>query len=84
MDEIGIFIRKRNLILIIENPFMPSPHNNIKPPHAELSEFDIAELTFVTSCRREGLGGGWRSERPVGVGGWEKVDVGNVLSAWKG
>ena len=35
---------------IIINPFMPSPHNNIKPPRADLSEFDIADLTFGTSC----------------------------------
>ena len=39
------------------NPFMPSPHNNIKPPHADLSEFDMAELTFRTSCRREWMVG---------------------------
>ena len=35
------------------NPFMPSPHNNIKPPHFWLSEFYIADLTFGMSCRRE-------------------------------
>ena len=39
------------------NPFTPSPHNNIKPPHAELSGFYIAELTFATSCRRQWMGG---------------------------
>ena len=48
----------RQARIIIENPFMPSPNNDIKTPHAELSEFDIAELTFGTSCRREGMGGG--------------------------
>ena len=43
-------------------PFQACPHNNIKPPHPCLSD-----LTFATSCRREGMGGGWRSERHVGV-----------------
>ena len=58
------------------NPFMPSPHNNIKPPHANLSEFDIADLTFGTSCQREWMIGSRRSERPVlsvRVDGWEST-----------
>ena len=62
------------------NPFTPSPHNNRKPPHAELSEFDIAELTFGTSCRREGMGGGWRSERPVGVKGLMYFNIKMVIT----
>ena len=51
------------------NSFTPSSHNNIKPPHVELSDFYIAELTFATSCRRQWMGGSWRSERHVGVKG---------------
>ena len=48
------------------NPFMPSPHNNIETPDADLSIFDMAELTFGTSCR---------------ASGWLGGDVRNVMSA---
>ena len=54
VQDSGIY----GFFLLLEiNPFTQSLHNNIKPPHTELSEFDIAELTFGTSCRCEWMVG---------------------------
>ena len=54
---LNLFLTLSHRAHIIENPFMPSLHNNIKPPHADLSESDIAELMFGTSCRSEWMVG---------------------------